>query len=71
MTPDQQTRETLEIGRQHGQSHLAWQRAQVRRFGLPLALATAEGKEDRWNPGFNAVSLAREMGKREREARNA
>ena len=60
---------TLAIGRLHAESFLSWQRAQVRRFGLPLDLATAEGKDDRYNPGFNAESLAREMAKRERESR--
>ena len=61
--------QTKHIGSLHAESFLSWQSAQVRRFGLPLELATAEGKEDRWNPGFNAESLAREMAKREREAR--
>ena len=69
MTPAQITTHTLEISRLHEQSHMSWQRAQVRRFGLPLDLATAEGKDDRYNPGFNAESLAREMAKRERESR--
>ena len=61
--------DTARIGALHAESFLSWQRAQVLRFGLPLELATAEGKDDRYNPGFRADSWAREMAKRGREAR--
>ena len=71
MTPAQITAHTLEISRLHEQSHLAWQRAHVCRFGLPMSLATAEGKEDRWNPAFSPESWAREIMKRNKKQKES